>query len=126
MTKEKPTIGIYGIQDVTNAAFPVISHNHSLVIFERGKIVRFLELERITRKKYDNNLHKYLPNILREAHLLLPNIDYDLIFADNITDRNFISGDGSLRFHAPISEDLLSYPEQGKTYWAGMKKDAYF
>ena len=123
MDKNKPTLAIYGIQDRENYEFPFYVHDHNLAIMENGKIVNFMQQERISGRKRDNTLHIHLKKILAEKKLLAN--DYDLVFVDNVVGRTFLTQAGDVRFEAPLSNVLQNGLEEGKCWWFGNNKKAY-
>ena len=121
MKSTTPTAGIYGIQDIADYMFPVYVHDHSFVLFSKGKIVNYLQLERFTGIKYDNKLHAAIDNILKLVKLSGSD-PVDIIFVDNEIGRAFISKSGKIRFEAPISNELLTNPEKCNCYWFAQKR----
>lgn len=123
MDKKKPTFAIYGIQDRHNKGYPFFVHDHNMAIMEKGRIVRYLHLERYTRHKRDNSLHIRLKHLLKEQKLL--GEDFDLIFVDNVVGRTFLTQDGEVRFEAPLNKALSTGPEKGRCWWFGQEKTGY-
>ena len=119
----KPTLAIYGIKDIKNSGFPVFVHDHNITFFENGKISKHLQLERLTRNKFDNTLDKSIYDILKSEKIL--GKDIDIIFVDNVIGRAFISDDGEIRFETNIRNDLSTNLEEGKCWWYGKEKKAY-
>jgi len=123
MDKNRPTLGIYGIQDRTNYPYPFYVHDHNLAIIQNGEVQSFLQQERISRRKRDNTLHIYLKDILKEKKLLGKN--YDLVFVDNVVGRTFLTQSGEARFEAPVNNSLSIDLEKGRCWWFGEEKEAY-
>ena len=123
MDKNKPTLAIYGIQDRENHEHPFYVHDHNLALMQNGKVISFLQQERITRRKRDNSFHIHLKEILKEHRLL--GQDYDLIFVDNVVGRTFLTRNGDARFEAPLKTKLSTGLEKGKCWWFGAEKEAY-
>jgi len=123
MEKNKSTLAIYGIKDIKNNGYPVIVHDHNIAYFKNGRLLKYLQLERDTRKKFDNSLETRLYELLKKAGLL--NEEYDLVFTDNVVGRAFIDRSGEARFEAPLSNSLQSGVEEGKAWWYGKEKKAY-
>ncbi len=123
MDKNNPTLAIYGIQDRFDYEHPFYVHDHNLAIMQNGKLMRFLQQERTTRRKRDNTLHIHLKEILKEKKLL--GKDYDLVFVDNVVGRTFLLPNGEVRFEAPLREDLSTELERGKCWWFGEEKEAW-
>ncbi|NQU55184.1 MAG: hypothetical protein HQ522_21915 [Bacteroidetes bacterium] len=123
MDKNKPTLAIYGIQDRDNHTHPFYVHDHNLAIMQNGKVLHFLQQERISRRKRDNTFHIELKQILKEKKLL--GQDYDLIFVDNVVGRTFLTQAGDARFEAPLNRTLPTNLEKGKCWWFGKEKDGH-
>jgi len=123
MDKNKPTLAIYGIQDRQHSEYPLYVHDHNLAFMQDGKVLNFLQQERISRRKRDNTLHIHLKDVLKEKKLL--GSDYDLVFVDNVVGRSFITHDGEARFEAPLNEQLPTGLEKGKCWWFGKEKEAW-
>ncbi|MBK3517356.1 carbamoyltransferase C-terminal domain-containing protein [Carboxylicivirga marina] len=124
MDTSKPTLAIYGIQDRINSETPFYVHDHAITLMDKGKVIKHLSLERLTRKKHDNTLHEQLYDILKKEGLL-KNTDYDLAFTDNVVGRTFLSSCGRFRFEAPLHNSLLASPEKGRCWWLDKEKEAY-
>ncbi len=123
MDENKASLGIYGIQDRVNNEYPEYVHDHSIALIEDGKLSKFLQLERLTRNKRDNQLHKHLSKIIKEEKLV--DSDFDVVFVDNIVGRAFISSNGKIRFEAPLAGRLSKDIEKGKLWWFNREPDAY-
>jgi carbamoyltransferase len=123
MEERKATLGIYGIQDRMVCTYPQYVHDHGLALMDNGEVLKFLQLERYTRTKRDNNLHKYITDIVRNGELANRNLD--LIFVDNVVGRAFISADGQIRFEAPLINRLGREWEKGRSWWFDREQDAY-
>lgn len=123
MDKNKPTLAIYGIQDRENFEHPFYVHDHNLALMQNGKVLNFLQQERISRRKRDNSFHIHLKEILKEHRLL--GQDYDLVFVDNMVGRTFLTRDGDARFEAPLNTFLSDDFEKGKCWWFGAGREAF-
>jgi len=123
MNNNAPTLAIYGIQDQTHADWPSMVHDHSMALYHQGKLIKFLQLERLSRKKRDNTLHKQIYTLLKHEGLLAG--QYDLVFVDNVLGRAFISEQGNLRFEGPLVDRLASDIEVGVAYWLNERQRAY-
>ena len=121
--KSKPTIAIYGIKDITNSGYPVFVHDHNLALFLNGKILKYIQLERLTREKFDNSFDKHIVNLLKNEKII--HVDYDIVFVDNVIGRAFISEGGEVRFEAALNNDLSENIEKGRCWWFGKEKEAY-
>jgi len=123
MDMNKPTLAIYGIQDRQQSEHPLYVHDHNMALMENGKVINFLQQERISRKKRDNSLHIHLKKILKKKKLIGP--DFDLVFVDNVVGRTFLTADGEVRFEAPLNHNLKTTLEKGKCWWFGEEKNAW-
>jgi len=123
MNGDKATLGIYGIQDRLDTAYPQYVHDHNLALIENGKIKKFLQLERVSRVKRDNKLYAHLPQIIKDAELI--STDFDVVFVDNVVGRSLISSNGQIRFEAPLNFRLTKDIEKGKLWWFDREIDGY-
>ena len=123
MDSKKPTLAIYGIQDRENYKHPFYVHDHNLAIMQNGKVLSFLQQERISRRKRDNTFHLYLKQILKGKKLL--GEDFDLIFVDNVVGRTFLTQNGDARFEAPLNKELATDLEEGRCWWFGSERKAW-
>ncbi|HKI90651.1 MAG TPA: hypothetical protein VKA38_16610, partial [Draconibacterium sp.] len=123
MDKNKPTLAIYGIQDRENYIHPFYVHDHNLAIMQNGKVLHFLQQERISRRKRDNTLHLHLKEILKQKKLL--GQEFDLVFVDNAVGRTFLTKHGDARFEAPLNHNLATDLEEGRGWWFGKEKKAW-
>jgi len=123
LDQSKPTLAIYGIKDIKNSGFPVFVHDHNMTLFNKGKIIKHIQLERVSRKKYDNTLDKSIYDLLKSENLI--GKDFDIIFVDNVIGRAFISEDGEIHFEASIQNELSNKIENGKCWWYGNEINAY-
>jgi len=119
----KPTLSIYGIKDIKNSGYPAFVHDHNLTFFDKGSILWHIQLERITRKKYDNSIGQHLTGLIKSKKLMHGN--FDLVFVDNVIGRAFISDDGEVRFETSLHNILTDGLESGKCWWFGKERDAY-
>ncbi|WP_036984697.1 hypothetical protein [Prolixibacter bellariivorans] len=124
MDSSKPTLAIYGIQDRMELDHPGYVHDHNMALMSGGKVIKLLQLERISRRKRDNHLYRQITEILRKEKLLSP-AEYDLVFVDNVVGRAFISTDGQARFEAPLNQQLVASAEKGRCWWYGKEQDAW-
>lgn len=121
--KSNPTIAIYGIKDIKNSEYPVFVHDHNMTFFEGGEIKKHVQLERITRKKYDNDIDNHIYNLLKSERLI--NKNCDIVFVDNVIGRSFIGANGEIRFEGPLNNALENTLEKGRCWWFGKEKEAY-
>jgi carbamoyltransferase len=123
MNEGKATFGIYSIQDRLDTNFPQYVHDHNLSLIENGSIVNYFHLERISRIKRDNKLYIHLPQLIKDAGLVVS--DADVVFVDNMIGRAMISGNGQIRFEAPLNPKLTKDWEKGKLWWFDHELDSY-
>ncbi|MCS6904454.1 MAG: carbamoyltransferase C-terminal domain-containing protein [Bacteroidia bacterium] len=117
----KPTFAIYGIQD-RNAAlpYPAYIHDHNLCLMQQGKVITYLHLERVSRKKYDNCLAQYIEPILAELFIQKNELqEFDFVCVNSFVGNAFISQNGRFRFEAKINgKEQLQFPlSTGFAYW---------
>ncbi len=124
MDSGKATLAIYGIQDRNNSDTPYFVHDHGITLMEKGKIIKHLTLERISRNKHDNKLNERLYQVLKDEKLLAPD-DFDIVFPDNLVGRAFISSCGKFRYEGPLTEQLLPEIEKGRCWWLDHERSAY-
>jgi len=123
MDRNRPTLAIYGIQDRFDSEYPFYVHDHNLALMQNGKVIHFLQQERISRRKRDNTLHLHLKDILKQQKLL--GLNYDLVFVDNVVGRTFLTSSGEVRFEAPLNDRLSTGLEKGKCWWFGKEREAW-
>jgi len=123
MDKNRPTLAIYGIQDRKEYSHSFYVHDHNLAIMQNGKVLHFLQQERISRKKRDNTFHIHIKEILKKKRLI--GKDYDLVFVDNVVGRTFLTRNGEARFEAPLNSKLSTSLEKGRCWWFGEEKEAH-
>ena len=116
-------IGIYAVKDIGDNKYPIVSHDHNITVTKNGKVVFFVQTERITRKKYDNSLGKNIDKILKDFNINLNNCNF--VFVDNVLGRAFISDKGTIRFETDLSEKLTNGLEEGKLFLYGKHRKAY-
>ncbi len=95
----KPTLSIYGIKDRSNYEFPGFVHDHNICLMQNGKVLQYAQLERITRKKYDNTLENYLEECLESNLLCLPD-EFDVVFVNSFEANAFVSKNGKIKFES--------------------------
>ena len=121
--RRKSTLAIYGIKDIKNTGFPVFVHDHNVSFFRGGEVKKYLQLERVTRSKFDNSLSKNIYNVLKSEQLIAE--DADVVFVDNVIGRSFISDDGEVRFETSLNKCLQEGLEEGNLWWYGKQKEAF-
>lgn len=123
----RPTLAIYGIKDRNAFEYPAYVHDHNLCLMQDGKILQYLQLERHTRRKYDNRLDLFIEDLIDEKLLNLPDCGrggFDLICVNDFVGNAFVSKNGRLRFEANRPDELsfdalpaAAYFQYGE--WAG-------
>lgn len=110
-----PTLGIYGIQDQGDYPIPQRTHDHAAALFQDGRLIWALELERYTRRKHDNRLHRFLEPLIYEGILPLPD-RFRVVIVDSFVGRTFLSESGYWRVEGdavPLSQQLPLQPARG-------------
>ncbi len=110
----RQTLAIYSPIDI-NPDFPEYIHDHNLALWENGKVIKYLQLERLTGKKYDNTLNHHLYSVLKKEKILAR--DMDLVFVDSVLGRSFISSDGRFRFETNPYEKIKPDIFHGRAFW---------
>ena len=62
----KPTLAIYGIKDRNLFEYPAYVHDHNVCIMQDGKVLQYLQLERFSRRKYDNRLDLFMEQLIEQ------------------------------------------------------------
>ena len=125
----KATLAIYGIKDRYNFEYPGFTHDHNLCLMQNGKILQYLQLERFTRRKYDNRLDYFLEELIKNKELKLPD-EFDFVSVNSFVGSAFISANGRIRFETNIKENLSTELEKGIGYyqneiWEGKELEAF-
>ena len=68
----RATLAIYGIKDRNSLEFPAYIHDHNLCLMQDGQVRQYLQLERYTRRKYDNRLDLFLEELVGLGLLAFP------------------------------------------------------
>ncbi|MEA3450333.1 MAG: hypothetical protein U9Q83_00350, partial [Bacteroidota bacterium] len=125
----KSILAIYGIKDRFQQKYPSFVHNHNICLMQDGKILQYLELERYTRRKYDNRLDEFIEELIDENLLKLPD-SIDIISVNSFAGNQFISKNGRLRVETEpfqkISNTVQSaYAWFEKKQYKGKEINAY-
>ena len=125
----KPTLAIYGIQDRADFAYPSYTHDHSVCVMEAGRITHYLQLERWTRRKYDNQMHLHIEAWM-EQDLVPFHEEADLVFVNSFVGNSFLSKTGRIRFdqgrRSRLTTDVIpgfAWVESKK--WTGTEHRAF-
>jgi len=129
MTKNLPTLSIYGIQDRENLDTPAYVHDHNICLMQNGKILQYIQLERFTRRKYDNRLHEFIEEIIDNKIIDLPE-EFDLVNVNSFVGSCFISKNGRLRIESNLHDNLQADLIKSKAFfqkenWCGSEINAY-
>jgi carbamoyltransferase len=109
----KPTFAIYGSKDLDSREYPVFTHSHNMCIMQDGKIIQYLDLERYSRKKYDNRLDSFIEDLVENKIIDLPE-DYDFVLANDFLSSFFVSKNGKFRFEGELRSDLVPSLASGR------------
>lgn len=112
----KPTLAIYGIKDRNIFKYPAYVHDHNLCLMHDGEIIQYLQLERHSRRKYDNRLDDFIEELIDENRLELPD-EFDLVCVNDFVGNVFISQNGRLRFEADYQNQLKFSAISAHGYW---------
>ncbi len=112
----KPTLAIYGIKDRNIFKYPAYVHDHNLCVMQDGEIVQYLQLERVTRRKYDNRLDLYVEDLIDKKIIDCPD-DFDLVCVNDFVGNAFSSQNGRLRFEADYQNHLKFNAIPAHGYW---------
>lgn len=127
----KPTLAIYGIKDRFTDNHPAYTHDHNLCLMQDGKILDYLHLERLSRRKYDNRMPYFIDDILDNHFSYLKNEDFDLVIVNSFVGSSFISDSGRFRFEPSIiTNSFTGDTYNGKAYyqtekWKGKEIEAF-
>lgn len=124
-----PTLAIYGIQDRNNLKYPGYVHDHSLCLMQNGQVLQYLQLERHTRKKHDQQMPHHIETLLNKKLIHLSE-SCDWVFVNSFVGSSFISKNGKLRFDALPEAHLGTDATQGYGWlemekWQGKALNAY-
>lgn len=125
----KPTLAIYGIKDRNLFEYPAYVHDHNVCIMQDGKVLQYLQLERFSRRKYDNRLDLFLEQLIEQKVIDCPE-DFDLVCVNDFVGNAFISQNGRLRFEADRMQNLSFDSVKANAYyqydgWNGKELNAF-
>ena len=125
----KATLAIYGIKDRNQLHYPAYTHDHNLCLMQDGRVLQYLQLERYTRRKYDNRLDLFLEELIDKGLLQLPE-EFALVSVNAFVGNAFITSGGKLRFEANRLSHLRENLESAWGYyqyetWQGRELEAY-
>ena len=96
---DKPTLAFYGMKHDS------FMHDHNICVMQNGRVLRYLQLERYTGKKYDNRLDLYIEELIDDGLLELPE-EFDIVSVNSFAGNAFISGGGRIRVESPVAHRL--------------------
>lgn len=102
----RATVALYGIKDRSCQEYPCFVHDHNLCVMKDGKIIQYLQLERLTRRKHDNRLDVFIEDLIDEGVVGLPD-EFDLICVNDFVGSAFISKNGRLHFESDRPKQLI-------------------
>lgn len=125
----KPIFTFYGIADRFPHHFPAYVHDHNLCLMDQGRVVDYLHLERISRRKYDNHLPNWLEQLEEEGLLKVPR-DAVWVGVNSFVGNSFISRHGRFRLEGMQSGYLDTGLWNANAWhqpspWEGYKPEAY-
>lgn len=125
----RATLAIYGIKDRNSLQYPAYVHDHNLCLMKDGQVLQYLQLERYTKRKYDNRLDLFLEELISQGELELPE-EFDLVSVNAFVGNAFISQGGKIRFEAAVQTSLGEKLEPAQAYyqyedWKGYSLCAY-
>jgi carbamoyltransferase len=129
MKKNKPTLAIFGIKDRFIKERTAFVHDHNLCLMQDGKVLQYLQLERFSRRKYDNRLDEFIEDLIDGKLLNLPD-DYDIVNVNVFVGNTFISKSGRLRVESNLQKGLKPNLDEAQAWfqyadWEGKEINAY-
>ena len=112
----KPTLALYGIKDRFSGKYPTFVHDHNVCLMQDGKVLQYLQLERLSRRKYDNRLDQFLEDLVEEHRLILPD-EFDVVCVNDFVGSAFVSRDGRFRFEFNKPDTLSFNLHNGYGYY---------
>ena len=116
MDRSKPTLAFYGIKDRFAGKYPAVVHDHNACLMQEGKVLQYFQLERLSRRKYDNRLDQFLEDLVAEHKLVLPD-EFDVVCVNDFVGSAFISRDGRFRFEFNKPDSLNFNLHKGYGYF---------
>lgn len=114
------TLGLYAIPLPPDTHESEV-HDHSLVLMNNGRVIEFLELERYTRRKHDNQLPLYLDQLVGKHAIK----DLRVIFVDSYAGRKISNPNGNTFFFAEDPNNLFNRPLLGTGKWNGNEVETW-
>ena len=116
MDRSKPTLAFYGIKDRFAGKYPTFVHDHNVCLMQDGKVLQYLQLERLSRRKYDNRLDQFLEELVEEHRLIFPD-EFDVVCVNDFVGSAFVSRDGRFRFEFNKPDTLSFNLHKGYGYY---------
>ena len=115
--------GIYAINDISDKNYPALVHDHSLAFFNENAL-HCIQLERLTRSKYDARMPKFIDSFFKDKTINLNKLKI-LIHVDNEIGGSFISSSGKFRAETINNKKICVNPTKSKAMWNGQETEAY-
>ncbi len=109
------TVGIYGIRDTTHGQHATYTHDHGVAFMRDGRVERVVELERHTRRRHDNRLPRYLPELLA-AHGAGDGA-VRFVSVNSFVGAAFGTDDGNLRIEPEGRVTIDARPVPARVHW---------
>jgi carbamoyltransferase len=118
------TVGLYGIRDTTHGKAPTYTHDHGIAVMRRGRVETVLALERWTRRKNDNRLDQYLPELLDAAGIGDEPVRF--VSVNAFVGDSFQTADGNFRIEptAAVGIEARLVPARVRWYPDGLRPGA--
>ncbi len=118
------SLGLYGIKDIPFGRNPGIIHDHNLSVFEEGRLVSHLHLERVSKNKFDAGIEYQLEEIVRQLKLVHPE-HLSICSVDHELGKAFISDKGQIRFEASRASGSIEGLHPAECWWFGRRIPAF-
>jgi carbamoyltransferase len=106
-------ISIYGISDRYIFDRPFYIHDHNICSVNDEQLSEYYHLERITRRKYDNNIQHIVEDLLLLNRNIEINNESNFLFVNSFVGSSFISRNGRIRFDCLNRGENLLTPIKG-------------
>ena len=104
-------IGIYAIQDNNDYKYHGFTHDHSICVIEDGKITDYLQLERHSRRKYDNRMPAYLEELIDNQLINIESEDI-IVSVNSFIGQSVVTKNGRFRIEPLSSMALVLEPQK--------------
>jgi len=116
------TLGIYGIVEPESSKLDEV-HDHSIALMNNGEIIEFIQLERLTKKKYDNRLDVFIEDIAKKIGIL--NQPLRIIYVDSFIDNCFISQNKNIILKPIKNNYSIEYLNRAKGLFFGKEVETW-